>query len=283
MRHETSKIAEVSEVSETLSVIILNYKDADLTARCVETLIESAEKSELSTEVIVVDNSADETADALKSILPPSAKIIENTVNQGFSKANNQGIRLSKGEYVLLLNNDAFVNPEALKAGIKFLKEHKNCGIWAPKLVGEEGTFQGTCARLPSLKGLIVEYLLFRTYDRYSDAEYWQEPRQVGAVIGAFMLIRRSVIETVGLLDEDFFFTVEDIDYCYRVGEANYSIFYDPRVSVVHIGSASQKEGTENPEMHSNRIFYFRKNKGTIAGFLAGFIIRSGLILKRIR
>jgi GT2 family glycosyltransferase len=229
-----------------------------------------------------VDNSARETAALLKESLPKSIQIIENQENLGFSKANNQGISLSKGRYVLLLNNDAFVNPEVLGKGIRFLEEHPECGMWAPKLVGEDGTFQMSCARLPSIKGLIVEYLLLRSYDRYSDSESWREPKEVGAVIGAYMLIRRAVIETVGMLDEDFFFTVEDIDYCYRVNEANYSIIYDPTVSVVHLVSASQKEGKEYPKLHSNRILYFRKNEGIIKGLLSGIIINLGLFLRKI-
>jgi GT2 family glycosyltransferase len=265
-----------------LSVIILNYKNAHLTAKCVEYLTDASREVNIHTEIIVVDNSAQETAAQLKELLPNSIQIIENQENMGFSKANNQGISISKGKYVLLLNNDAFVNLEVLKKGIGFLDENPECGMWAPKLVGEDGTFQMSSARLPSIKGLIVEYLLFRSYDRYIEAESWSEPKKVGAVIGAFMLIKRSVIQTIGMLDEDFFFTVEDIDYCYRVQKANYSIFYDPTVSVVHLVSASQKEGKEYPKLHSNRVLYFKKNEGSVKGFLSAIIINLGLFLRKI-
>ncbi len=265
-----------------LSVIILNYKNAELTAKCVDYLVKASKEAAINTEIIIVDNSAKETANLLKGLSPESVQIIENQENMGFSKANNQGISVSRLEYVLLLNNDAFVNPEVLRVGIRFLEDHPKCGIWAPKLVGEDGSFQMSCARLPSLKGLIAEYLFFRSYDRYSDSEFWSGPTEVGAVIGAFMLIKRSVIETIGILDEDFFFTVEDIDYCYRVNKANYSIFYDPTVSMVHLVSASQKKGIEYPELHSNRVLYFKKNEGIISGFLSGIIIKGGLVLKNI-
>jgi hypothetical protein len=270
------------EKEPQLSVIILNYKNPELTAKCVDCLIEASNNAKIDTETIIVDNSAQDTATTLRTLLPENVKIIENESNQGFSKANNQGISMSRGEYVLLLNNDAFVNSDVLETGIKFLDENLDCGLWAPKLVGEDGTFQMTCARLPSIKGLIVEYLLFRSYDRYTDSESWREPREVEAVIGAFMLIRRRVVDSIGMLDEDYFFTVEDIDYCFRVNEANFKIYYDPTVSMVHLVSASQKEGIEYPELHLNRILYFKKNKGIFLGFLSGIIINLGLFLRKI-
>lgn len=270
------------ETEPLISVIILNYKNPDLTTKCVDCLTEASNSANIVTETIIVDNSAQETASILRTSLPEKVKIIENERNLGFSKANNQGISISRGEYVLLLNNDAFVNPGVLKAGIRFLDENPDCGLWAPKLVGEDGTFQMTCARLPSIKGLIVEYLLFRSYDRYSGSESWKEPHVVGAVIGAFMLIRRKVVDSVGMLDEDFFFTVEDIDYCFRVNEADFKIYYDPTVSMVHLVSASQKEGIEYPELHSNRVLYFKKNKGIFSWFLSGIIINLGLLMRKI-
>lgn len=270
------------EKEPELSVIILNYKNPELTAKCVNHLTEASEEAKIHTETIIVDNSAQETASTLRKLLPRDVKIIENEKNLGFSKANNQGISISRGDYVLLLNNDAFISHEVLETGIRFLEENLDCGIWAPKLVGEDGTFQMTCARLPSIKGLMVEYLLLRSYDRYLDSESWKEPRVVGAVIGAFMLIRRRVIETIGMLDEDFFFTVEDIDYCFRVNEANFKIYYDPTVSMVHLVSASQKKGIEYPKLHTNRILYFKKNEGMISGFISGIIINLGLLLRKV-
>lgn len=274
------KVMETKEMK--LSVIILNYKNVQLTAKCVDILINASTEANIHTEIIIVDNSAKETAEKLKKLLPEDIQIIENKENMGFSKANNQGISISKGEYVLLLNNDAFVNPEVLKRGVKFLDTHPKCGMWAPKLVGEDGKFQMSSARLPTIRGLIVEYLLFRSFDRYPDAESWSEPKEVGAVIGAFMLIKRSVIQSIGMLDEDFFFTVEDIDYCYRVKQAKFSIYYDPTVSMVHLVSASQKEGKEYPKLHSNRILYFKKNEGIIKAIISAIIINLGLFLRKI-
>lgn len=266
----------------TLSTIILNYRDPELTARSVQTLKESADSVGVKTQIIVVDNSAEETAETLKKLLGPDVTIIENMENQGFSKANNQGMEIATGEYILLLNNDAFVNPETLCKGLEYLIANPKCGVWSPKLVGEDGKFQVSCAKLPSLRGLIGEYIQFKNLDWYPDPEKWSQPTDVGNVVGAYMLFRRSLTEDVGLLDEDYFFNVEDVDYCKRIHEAGYKVIYDPRYSVVHIGGASQPgKWVNDPYIHSNRKIYFKKNHGILKGAVAGLIMWTGLKMRR--
>ena len=266
----------------TLSTIILNYKDPELTARSVQTLLESAEPIDVKVQVVVVDNSATETAESLRKLLGDDAALIENQENQGFSRANNQGMEMATGEYILLLNNDAFVNPETLKLGFNYLEDHEECGVWSPKLVGVDGKFQVSCARLPSLRGLIAEYIQFKNLDWYPDLENWSEPTDVGNVVGAFMLFRRKLVDEVGMLDEDYFFNVEDVDYCKRIHEAGLEVIYDPRCSVVHIGGASQPgKWVNDPYMHRNRKIYFKKNHGTVQGIIAGIVIWTGLNMRR--
>ncbi|MDP3067020.1 MAG: glycosyltransferase family 2 protein [Methanobacteriaceae archaeon] len=266
-----------------LSVIILNYKNPFLTLKCVKTLISSAKKAEISTQIIVVDNSALETSETLKKILPPNIDLIENNENLGFSKANNQGISKAKGNYILFLNNDAFVNSKSLKAGINCLNNKIIFGIWAPKLIGEDGLFQVSCARLPSLKGLIGEYILNKNYDWYNDVSQWTEAKDVGNVVGAFMLIKKSVIDKIGNLDEEFFFNVEDVDFCKRANQAGFLVIYDPRYSIIHIGGASQEETwTNDKHLHKNRILYFKKNQGLIKYLLARLIITLSLRIRKL-
>lgn len=266
-----------------LSVIILNYKNVALTSKCVGYVIDSSIKAKIKTEIIIIDNSGKETGKDLKKILPVDTVIIENMENLGFSKANNQGIIASEGKYILLLNNDAFINSECLTDGINYLKDNKNCGIWAPKLVGEDGSFQISCACLPTLNGLIREYLFSRDDDCYPDLRMWKEPHNVGNVVGAFILMKKDIIEKVGLLDEDYFFTVEDVDFCKRVHEAGFSVIYDPRYKIVHIGGASQEDKwLKDPYMHKYRVLYFRKNYGILKEFLARIIIFLGLNFRKV-
>lgn len=202
--------------------------------------------------------------------------------NNGFAKANNQGILASKGEYILLLNNDAFINPECVINGINYVKNNKNCGIWAPKLVGEDGSFQISCACLPSIRGLIWEYILLKNYDCYPEIEHWNEPHNVGNVVGAFLLMRKEIIDKVGLLDEDYYFNVEDVDYCKKVHEAGFSVIYDPTYSIIHIGGLSQDYSwVKDPHLHKNRVIYFRKNHGIFKAFLSKIIIFMGLNIRK--
>lgn len=264
-----------------LSVIILNYRNINLTAKCVSYVSNATKDADIKTQVIIVDNSAKETADKLKKLIS-GAHIIENLENMGFSKANNQGILASEGEFILLLNNDAFINSECLVKGINYIKNNNKCGVWAPKLVGEDGSVQVSCAELPSIKGLIQEYILLKDNNSYPDLNKWKEPHNVGNVIGAFMLMEKKKIEEVGLLDEDYFFTVEDVDYCKRIHEAGYSVIYDPRCEIVHIGGASQEDKWINdPYMHKFRVLYFRKNHGVFMASLSKIIIYMGLKIRK--
>ena len=266
----------------SLSSIILNYKNPELTVKSVNYLERSSEKLGINTQIIVVDNSASETAETLNNLLDNDVTMIENIENMGFSRANNQGIKLSKGEYILLLNNDAFINPETLINGIKYLENHSECGVWSPKLVGEDGEFQVSCAKLPSIKGLIGEYIRFKNFDWYPELENWSEPTDVGNVIGACMIFRRSLVDEIGMLDEDYFFNVEDVDFCKRIHEAGYTVIYDPRYSIIHIGGASQPgKWVNDPYIHKNRVIYFKKNHGILKGALAQIIIWTGLKMRK--
>lgn len=266
----------------TLSTIILNYKDPELTVRCVDILEGSSVDIPVNTQIIVVDNSAPETGEKLKSLLKDDVTVIENTENMGFSRANNQGMEISDGNYIMLLNNDAFINAETLINGIKYLDNHSECGVWSPKLVGEDGKFQVSCAKLPSLKGLFGEYVRFKNLDWYPELGNWSKPTDVGNVIGACMLFRRSLIDEIGMLDEDYFFNVEDVDFCKRIHEAGYTVIYDPRYSMIHIGGASQPgKWVNDPYIHRNRVIYFKKNHGMVMGVLAQLIIWAGLNMRR--
>ncbi|MCE7698456.1 MAG: glycosyltransferase family 2 protein [Methanobacterium paludis] len=232
--------------------------------------------------IIVVDNSADKTSEELKKLLPDYVEIIENEENLGFSKANNQGLKISQGKYVLLLNNDAFVNVNCLEKGIKYLENMECPGIWAPSLIGENGDLQGSTARFPSLKDLIGEYFLFRHYNVYEDFLQWKEPKEVDMVIGAFMLMEKKLVDKVGLLDENFFFNAEDVDYCKRVHDSGFPVIYDPRVSITHIGGASQEDKWfKDPYLHKTRIIYSYKHYNFFEAFLSEITIKLGLIFRK--
>jgi len=267
----------------TLSAVVLNYRDADLTLHCLSELCSAADHSGTGLEVILVDNSAPLTASILRRTLSPSVRLIENEINRGYAAGCNQGIQLATGQYVLLLNNDVFITPKCIELGVSVLKQHQDVGIWAPRLCDNDGHALVSCAPAPSLLGLVGEYWFGRSLTAYRDCIVWKIPREVDTVVGAYQLIPRSVIDIVGPLDEDFFFTVEDMDYCYRVRAAGYRVVFDPRCTVTHLGSASQDHShwDMDPYLHHSRGLYFEKHFSSRTAWLAKVIIDFGLRWRR--
>lgn len=275
-----SETRQMLHDSKLVSVVILNYRNPHLTKKCVTQVRQSSTEAKIPVQIIVVDNSAPETGVTLRGLLPEDVVLIENPQNLGFSRGNNQGILTSTGEYILILNNDAFVNALSLQTGVQYMEEHQDVGIWAPRLTSEDGRQQISVSRFPSLKGLFAAYVLAWNYDWYSDLSSFLAPRQVDMAIAACWLLRREVVTRVGLFDEAFFFNVEDADYCKRVRHAGFSVAYDPCCSVIHLVGKSQNERSWT-NLHGSLIIYFRKYYGPLGGLLAAWIIGLGLALRR--
>ncbi len=269
-----------------ISAVILNYKDVALTKKCVDILYRSADASDLPVEVIVVDNSAPQTAEDLCEELPEEVKIIENEKNLGFSAANNQGIKQAKGDIILIMNNDLFINEEVLQTGSEYITSHKKAGVWAPKLVGEFSDEQKSCAYFPTIHGLIIEYWFKYPYSNRValTAVNADHPVPVDMVIGACMFIRKEVLEQAGLFDEDYFFTSEDVDLCYKIKNLGYEVLFDPRVEAVHLTSASQDyTWYDDPHLHEARKLYFKKHFNSLKATTARFIISSGIKARKVK
>jgi hypothetical protein len=125
---------------------------------------------------------------------------------------------------------------------------------------------------------LANEYLFFRNTNVYSDLQKWQEPREVDYIIGAFMLIKRQVIEKAGLLDEDYFFGVEDVEYCKKVHDQGFPVFYDPRVSAIHLeGRSHYNKWFDDPYLHKHKILYAFKHYNRLEAYLSWLVINVGL------
>lgn len=275
------------EIKYKVSVVILNYKKPDMTLECVDYLQKSVAGSDVKLELIIVDNSAGETGDILNNALPDDAILINNHENLGFAKANNQGIQKATGEYLLLLNNDIYAKKPFIQQGISYLETHSDVAVWAPKLVGLDERMQVSASRLPSIKSMIHAYLtskIGKNLGSYKESRQWDEPREVDAVIGAAMLIPMPVIKKIGMLDDDFFFTSEDIEFCKRIKVNGMKVVYDPTIDIVHIGSASQshEKWIDDPFLHKGRILYFKKTGSLITYLAVWSIITFGLKKKRL-
>lgn len=277
-----------------LSIIIVNYKTEELTINCLDSVFESHLK-DLTMEVIVVDNaSGDGSIEAIEARFP-QARIIKNTENLGFSKANNIGIDVSKGEYILLLNSDTIVEHNTFYESLIFMKNHPHIGALGCKVLLEDGSLDAACKRsFPSpVNGL---YHSLKLDQRFPDSRrfgeynltYVDEDKtcSVDCVMGAYMLVPRRVIDEVGRLDEDFFMYGEDIDWCYRIKTAGYSIIYYPKVRIFHLKRASGL-GKRNPKViaafYDAMILFYGKHYGDKYSAVTKAIVFSGIRLLKKR
>jgi GT2 family glycosyltransferase len=233
-----------------LSIILVNWNAAPVLIECLRRAL--PELNTVSGECIVVDNgSSGEDLLALEREFP-QLQIIANPRNLGFARAVNQGIKKSRGRYLLLLNPDAFLSAGSLRALITFLDAEPKVGIVGPRIVNLDGSLQGSARAFPRLAtGLFGRTsFLSRLFPRNPFtgrqvlALNGQQDRSqpVDWVSGACMFLRRQVLEEVGLLDERFFLYWEDADICWRARQAGWLVVYYPHTDVTHlIGACSRR------------------------------------------
>jgi GT2 family glycosyltransferase len=235
-------------------------------------------------EIIVVDNkSTDDTVEMLHNDFP-DVRLISNDRNTGFSKPNNQALSISRGRYALLLNPDTIVPPGAIESLIKFADAYPKVGICGPKILNRDGTIQLQCRRsfatpwdlfcyFSQLSRLFPKSPLFARYlVTYEDEN---KTHQVDAVSGACMLIRRSMIDQIGMLDEQFFAYQEDTDLCFRAHQAGWETYYYPRAQITHFASlgGSRVDPIRSIiEWHSSYWKYYRKNLASRYFFLFNWL-----------
>ncbi|MBI4127501.1 MAG: glycosyltransferase family 2 protein [Parcubacteria group bacterium] len=256
----------------TTSVIIVSYNVAEHLRRCLMSL---ALQTKLPDEIIVVDNaSADETVSMIKREFP-HVRLITNAENRGFAKAVNQAMRISRGEALLILNPDTEVPPTTLDALGSYLAQHTDVGIVGPKIIKPDGSLElGARKTLPTpnvaffrMIGLARLFPRHKTFARYNltyldpDGIY-----PVDIVSGSCMLVRRVVAEKLSGFDERFFMYAEDIDFCYRAGQAGYNVHYVGAVTITHVHGASSRKRRLQSIFHFYRSMWLFYNKHFAAG-----------------
>ena len=204
-----------------LSIIIVNYNGAKFIADCLDTIF--THKTKYTYEIIVVDNHSQDNSLAILNDYNTRIRLIVNEANLGFSKANNQGLAVARGKFILFLNNDAFVQENAVDQLIDFFKSAKDAGLVAPQLLNKDGSTQ--------YNGSILSKFIFNT----------NKPKTTNFVVAAAILSSKEILVKVGGFDENFFFYNEDIDLCKSILKLGYKIYYVPEIRVVHFGGASTK------------------------------------------
>lgn len=236
-----------------LSVIIVSYNVKHFLEQCLYSV--RAAVTDIDTEIFVVDNASVDGSVKMVREKFPEVVCIENEDNPGFARANNQAIKISTGEYILLLNPDTIVETDTFSKIVSFMDQHPDAGGLGVKMVDGTGKFLPESKRgLPTpgvafckvfgLSRLFPKSKLFNKYHLgYLDKEKIHE---VEILAGAFMLMRKSVLDKVGLLDEAFFMYGEDIDLSYRITQAGYKNYYFPETRIIHYKGESTKKGSLN-------------------------------------
>ena len=253
--------------SMDLSIIIVSYNTKSLTLACLNSIF--GEGSDLAYEVIVVDNgSKDGSVEALTNLKESQnqkLKLLENKENLGFSKANNQGIKIAKGNYILLLNSDTEIISGALDKLVAFANNTPDAGVIGAKLLNPNGSTQPSCLNLPSLSLAVREYFLG---EKGLTSKFFPQTKQaspVDAVVGAAFLITQQAIRKVGLLDERYFFYFEDLDYCRKVKKSGLKTYYLPDATVIHYHGASGK--SEGEKQQTNKLIASSKVYHGMVGY----------------
>ncbi len=260
-----------------LSVIIVSYNTCELLAECLDSLGEWLERGQ----VIVVDNASTDDSAAMVRARFPQVRLVANTTNTGYASANNQGIRLSTGQYLLLLNPDTQVNAAGFHRLVAFMNDHPAAGAVGLKLLNADGSLQPSGRCFPTLASTVAELLpVPATWRRRARGELEQRDYdqvcEVDEVSGAALCVRRRALDEVGALDESFFFLGEDIDLCWRLKTAGWKVFYLPTASVVHYGGGSRNQvHSFGISLLAQRGYYllFRKHRpGIQAAALKGVL-----------
>jgi len=241
----------MSEATFDLSVVIVSFNTRDVLRRCIASLYqEIAATPQYSVEVIVVDNVSRDNSSEMVAAEFPQVRLIQAAGNFGFAAANNLGFCQSHGRYIMQLNSDAFMQPGALRLCIEHMDANPLAGVGGARLIGEDGELQPSARRFPTPfyevlmhTGLAAKFPNSRLFGRADRT--WADPLQpalVDWVPGAFSILRRSVLDKTGMLDEGFFFYYDDVDICRRVRNAGYQVWYWPDIVVVHIGGESARQ-----------------------------------------
>ena len=236
-----------------LSIVIVNYNVKYFLEQCLYAATKAASK--LGSEIIVVDNDSVDGSCQMVAEKFPMVTLIANKVNVGFSKANNQAIRIAKGEYILLLNPDTVVEEDSFIKIVEFMDKTPDAGGLGVKMIDGKGRFLPESKRgLPTpeiafwkMFGFSSLFPRSKRFGRYHLGYLDKDQiHEVDVLAGAFMLLRRQTLDKVGLLDEDYFMYGEDIDLSYRITQGGYKNYYFPQTTIIHYKGESTKKGSIN-------------------------------------
>lgn len=262
-----------SESAPELSVILVNYNDRIHLKECLSSLTDTVK--DMPFEVIVIDNQSSDGTPEWICEHAPQVRLTVNAENVGFARANNQGIQESRGEYILFLNTDTILKPQAVAFLLEELRSNRTIGAVGPALLCGEKTFQVSFGKKVSFFREVFQKMVLNHYYRFR-LKRGAKKRQVGWLSAACLLTRKDILEAVGLFDEKFFLYFEDIDLCVRIGEKGYVLEYLPQARVYHLGGASTEGLKFFTRYHyrKSQLYYYQKHNSKAALTLLRLYLR---------
>ena len=267
-----------------ISIIIVNYNVRDYLISCIKSIFENSSKS-LSIEIIVIDNNSnDNSVDYLNKYFP-EIKLIINDQNEGFTKAVNLGAKHSKGRYLFILNPDTYFIDDSLSILFETMEKNKNISLLGPALISESNNIQQSYWKRPTLlsTSLSLMYLDKMNKKKNYANELINKIKEVETISGGAFFIRSSIFALMKGFDQNLFW-MEDIDFCLRISNLGYKIYYTPKTKIIHYqGKSSAKNWTltiYNQLM--SKIKYFKKNHSNFESILLKILILKISFIKSV-
>ncbi|MSR74619.1 MAG: glycosyltransferase family 2 protein [Planctomycetes bacterium] len=276
----------MSTPAPELSIIVASYNTVDFLRPCLSSVQQATPGMQC--ETIVVDNNSNDGSVAMVEECFPWVRVLRNQANEGFSKANNRALQEARGEAVLLLNPDTLLPLGTLQRLLRVLRETPQVGVLGCRIVRPDGSLDEACKRsfptpLSALSRFLALDRIFPRSRRFGAyRRTYEDPcgsYEVESIVGAFMLVRRSALECTGGLDEDYFMYGEDIDWCWRLRQHGFVIWYIGDVSVVHHKGASTSTEPQRMNWHFHRsmFLFHRKHLVNRYPFFVNWLVYLGI------
>lgn len=271
-----------------VSVIIVNWNTQEILRDCLKSVYE--ETRDISFEVVVVDNASSDGSVEMVQEKFPQVILIENTENRGFAAANNQGMCVARGRYVLLLNSDTIVLDGAIQKTIAFADQHTEAAVVGCKTFYPDGALQRNCFMYPALVNMLLSaFFLNKLFPRNKffgreRMAWWDldDVREVEVVCGCYALVRSEAIDQVGMMEERLFMYGDDPDWCFRFKKAGWKTLFTPDAEIIHWGGQSTKGMAREFRWQQlgSVLIFFRLHRSRLSFYLACFLMSLSLTLR---
>ncbi len=279
----------IEESFMDVSIVIVSWNSEDWLRKCLASIFKQT--SEITFEVIVIDNASSDQSVKVAMNEFANVKVIENTLNKGWATGVNQGIEVSQGKYICVLNPDTQFVDRTLEQLVAFLEEYPRVGVVGPHLINTDESTQRSIRRRPRLRDqlriILKLHLLFpdsKAMQSYLWRDFnYQSTQEVEQIMGACMLVRKEVFEQVGIFDETFFLWFDEVDFCRRVYErSSYKIYYNAHSHLIHAGGDSfdKLRSMKKQRIYLKSLrYYFKKHKHWWSYLVISFFTPLSIVL----